>query len=70
MRRTVTIEAGVEVDLDNVLNNAELKDILKSLKVKNYYDEEEVINVLIEVLKLDIIKIQKLKDFVKQLKQE
>ncbi len=67
MIRTVIVETSVEVDIDDVFEQAEINDVIKSFKEQNY-DEDEVINALIELLKLDIIKTDKLKDFIKELK--
>ncbi len=69
MIRTVTVETSVEVDIDDVFEVADFQDIIKSFKEGNY-DKDEVMNALMELLGFDIIKTQKLKDFIEQLKQE
>ncbi len=67
--KTVKVVSRIEVDIDDVFEEADFKDIIKSFKEGNY-NKDEITDALVELLQFDIIKTQKLKDFINKLKLE
>lgn len=60
----------IEIDLDDYKSEIDTDWLIDEIKCRFIGNKEKVIEAIIETLRLNIVKTEKLKEFIQQLKQE